>query len=197
AEGAEGDGTAITAAGVGITKGKYVITATVKVTDGDDEATFENLTIEINVTVAGEMSELKLNVNDLTAEAKYTADKVLKTGELATITALVDCQVEANTGTTGYTNRLKTGGSVATNKKAIKVELQGKATITIIYKKGGNTRTAGLYDSSAKVIEAHSEAEDSSSTLFTYTFAAVNAGTYYLGGTNGINFYEIIITPAA
>ncbi|MDE6075763.1 MAG: hypothetical protein K2G26_04935, partial [Clostridia bacterium] len=54
AEGAEGDGTEITADGVDIGKGKYVITATVKVTDGDDEATFE-VEIGLSVSIAGEL----------------------------------------------------------------------------------------------------------------------------------------------
>ena len=186
--------------------GEYTLTVEVTVANADGSQT-ATITVEVTLEVTkklaeGEVAKASFNASNIqnvgSGITVSSSGLVLGDEAIAKVTALSECKVNASNAE-DYTQRLQTAGAANKAKKAVQVELKAKATITIVYKKAtADTRVAGLYDSDGKVLQQDTEngSKSDNSTLFTYTFTAVEAGTYLIGGTNGINIYEIIITPA-
>lgn len=203
--GSETEIVAETPAALGV--GDYILVVTATVSTTGEGVTSAEFTVEISfkVTQEGAAKEVSINMSDIpaatvAANATVGADGlVLSDTDTAKVTALSECKI--NSSTAGdYTIRLQTNGSVNKAKKSIKVELNVKATITVYYKKAtADTRTLGLYDANATELQKDSVNGEKSdnSTLFSWTTTAVEAGDYLLAGSNGVNIYEIVITPVA
>ncbi|MGN0803832.1 MAG: bacterial Ig-like domain-containing protein [Candidatus Coproplasma sp.] len=191
----EGDTVIDDTTGLALTKGAHTLTVEITVSAGDKTY---SVTKEVAVTITkeGEASPVSIVASNLTAgSANLTADEVIADETLAKVTLLTGCKIEANTGTVPYTNRIKTNGGATATQKAIKIEVTAGCTVTVLYKKGSaDTRQLSIYNSEMTALQTAGEGADSS-TLFTFTYTITTAGTYYLGGDNGINVFEINLVP--
>lgn len=134
-----GENVAITAEGVQLSKGKYTITATVKVSDGTNEATFENIAFDIRVSVEGEAEPVFVKADDLEdgkslkdATNKITSDKFEiysgGSGDTKTATVALTATAQDGSGET-FTKAWVPGGKGRTYTITAKAD----TTLTIYY----------------------------------------------------------------
>lgn len=168
-------------------------TTTTKVTETSTEATTttETTTETTTVTPAGDIVAT-INASDLTA-GDITANTV--SGQFKLIAdATNKLTIEANSKSLdGYefTQRLKTNGTGAIDKRAISFTTTGAGNAIFYAMSGSNKedRPVNLLDASGATVGTVTV---SGTTLAKYTIAIPSAGTYYLvSGKSGINFYLI------
>ena len=162
-------------------------TTTEATTTTTTEATTETTT----VTPAGDIVAT-INASDLTA-GDITANTV--SGQFKLIAdATNKLTIEANSKSLdGYefTQRLKTNGTGAVDKRAISFTTTGAGNVIFYAMSGSNKedRPVNLLDASGATVGTVTV---SGTTLAKYTIAIPSAGTYYLvSGKSGINFYLI------
>lgn len=127
-------------------------------------------------------------------------------GDSGVLTILPECKVNSSKKTVeGETieNRLQTAGGAATGKKAIEIDLTGAeyvgyvATVKVVFYVGsGDTRYLQVLDSTGAEYTTGTKPTENRSTgdQLTETVTLQGGAKYYLGGSNGINIYKIVIT---
>lgn len=102
--------------------------------------------------------------------------------------------------TTLETGCINTQGEVKTNQKGIKLTFTGACTVKVTFAQTGtntgrHVKMIGITDTSYSQVGA--EAINVADVANVYTFENVAAGTYALGGDNGITISEVVITYSA
>ena len=173
------------------TKATTTETTTETTTKATTTTTTEATTETTTVTPAGDIVAT-INASDLTA-GDITANTV--SGQFKLIAdATNKLTIEANSKSLdGYefTQRLKTNGTGAVDKRAISFTTTGAGNVIFYAMSGSNKedRPVNLLDASGATVGTVTV---SGTTLAKYTIAIPSAGTYYLvSGKSGINFYLI------
>lgn len=98
----------------------------------------------------------------------------------------------ANTEITKY---VSFGGGASYNELSIQFTTSKQANITVYYASSGSTqRYAALFNSSGKIATATTPTVPSTSTIVSYTFENIEAGSYAIGSSSsGLDFYCIVI----
>ena len=140
-----------------------------------------------------------VNVSDL-ADETVAANKVLAEGSLtllATESKTVIIEEKGGKEIDGFTftKRMKLGGGMGEDNRALKLEVQGPCTV-VLYAvsssdKEGNERVLLIKDSTHTTIDQ----KDIGLAIHKVEIEISEAGTYYLGSqTSGINIYYIAIS---
>lgn len=173
------------------TKATTTETTTETTTKATTTTTTEATTETTTVTPAGDIVAT-INASDLTA-GDITANTV--SGQFKLIAdATNKLTVEANSKSLdGYTftQRLKTNGTGAVDKRAISFTTTGAGNVIFYAMSGSNKedRPVNLLNAEGTTVGTVTV---SGTTLAKYTIAIPSAGTYYLvSGKSGINFYLI------
>ena len=173
------------------TKATTTETTTETTTKATTTTTTETTTETTTVTPAGDIVAT-INASDLTA-GDITANTV--SGQFKLIAdATNKLTVEANSKSLdGYTftQRLKTNGTGAVDKRAISFTTTGAGNVIFYAMSGSNKedRPVNLLNAEGTIVGTVTV---SGTTFAKYTIAIPSAGTYYLvSGKSGINFYLI------
>lgn len=138
------------------------------------------------------------------ADGTLTSD--LAWGNSEILKVLTGCKVNGskkNVDGVDIQNRLQTAGAAATSGKAIEIDLTGPeysglvAHVRVVFYVGsGDTRYLQVLDSSGSEYTAGTKpaANRSTSEQFDETVNLAGGAKYYLGGSNGINIYKVVIT---
>lgn len=110
-----------------------------------------------------------------------------KTSEIKTAsTTIADTEI---------TKCVSFGGGASYSELSIQFTTEKQANITVYYASSGSTqRYAALFNSSGKLATATTPTVPSTSTIVSYTFESVEAGSYAIGSSgSGLDFYCIVI----
>ena len=146
-----------------------------------------------------DLEALKLTLFDKGAKTDGQSE-VAGTDNYFTIIYSASSKVDTNSkswGTEYSSNqRINFGGAVSTAKNSIKFTTTKKATVTIYWVPGAESRQMGILDKSgATVVKTNGEAK--ASTTYKSTLDLANPGTYYLGGVGGNNYiFRVLVSEA-
>ena len=148
------------------------------------------------------LEDVVVNVSDLTAET-ISANKVLAEGSVTLLatenkTVIIETKDAKEIDGFSFTNRMKLGGGMGDDYRALKLEVQGPCTVVLYAvsssSDAGNERVLLIKDSTHTTIDQ----KDIGLALHKVEIEISEAGTYYLGSEDsGINIYYIAIDYTA
>lgn len=185
------------------TKGESITTTAATVTYTITEKSAPPSAYEdVNLNVS-----LLENVADLVAECGTTDSTNayrLYVDDNTTISTTAGIRVNASAKEFGgvlYTHRLQTRGalisSTAALNKGVIVELAAGATISVVARAGGSSARALQIANSELTVLFTGDSRNSDTNPYLYEYEATTAGTYYIGGTNGMDILSISIIYSA
>lgn len=167
--------------------------------------------VEIIYTVAGSGENtlpktITATPDDLTASPDAGYTEAVEWGASGVLTVLAGCKVNTSKKTVDdatVNNRLQTAGAATATGKAIKIDLSGDEyeglvvkVRVVFYVGSADTRYLQVLDSEGAEYTAGTKPTASRATgdQLDETVTLQGGSVYYLGGSNGINIYKVVIT---
>ncbi len=162
-----------------------------------------NYIFKIEVEEAGgdKVSTLEANTMDAFDKGAKADGDTTAYDSYFTVLWSKNSKVDSSTKTwdDGYTSsqRINFGGAGSDEKNAIKFTTSGEAKVKIWWAKNGDSdRQMAIFDTDGKAVVS-TEGEHASNQPFLDTLELTEAGTYFLGSTNGGNYiFKVEVTEA-